>query len=204
MRALPTWWNKAVTALLLAAGLATGFFLLRDYGERALSGVAERYQAQWIPLVYADAGEFRAFLDRNAGKRVQIDSAIALDHVVPVNLLVHEVCAFQQPDEDAVASTDGAFTLGLPRFAEGFDEAALNAAVLNARANDPLIPAPLRAQVSCDDTLRLELLDPQSLRWHSGGTGSHSLPLSGIFEVTARLLPGTRTEYTLRQIKPGP
>lgn len=201
MRALPTSWNKAVIPLLLAAGLATAFLLLRGDGERGRSGVAEHYRAQSIALVYADVGDFRAFLERNAGKKVRIDSAIALDHVIPVNVLVHDVCAIEEPDEDAIAAPDGAFTIGLPRFAEGFDEQALNAAVLNACANEPLIPAALRAQVSCEDTLRLELLDPQSLRWRYGGTGTQSLPLHGIFEVTTRQLPGPRIEYTLRQVK---
>lgn len=159
------------------------------------------YKKEWIPLVYEDLSDFRSFIEQNKGKKVKVNSALALDKVLPINYLVHQVCEMQGPDHDASANQNTIYSFGMPRFAKGFDAAELDNAKPRKGSEELVFSAETLAQVSCPDTLRIELLDPANFRWSYGGTGTQSLPLSGTFKVTARALSGPSFEYTLRQIE---
>lgn len=158
------------------------------------------YDEDWIPLVYADAGDFRSFLERNDGKTVKINSAIALDLVLPVNHLVHQVCEMDLPDHAESDEGKAFYSIGLPTFSEDFDETKLDSATYSESSEDLEFPAHVLEKIKCMDTLRVELIDPKTLRWSYGGTGTQSLPISGTFKVTARVFSGPSIEYTMRQV----
>jgi hypothetical protein len=177
-------------AVLAIAGLWKVFF----------PGDPEEYDDKWIPLVYSDAGDFRSFLDRNDGKTVTIRSAIALDMVLPVNHLVHQVCEMELPDQTEKEEAKSYYSIGFPEFSEDFDESELDSAIYSESSSDLEFPASVLEKVKCMDTLRIEMINPKGFRWSYGGTGTQSLPISGTFKITSRVYSGPRIEYTLRQV----
>jgi hypothetical protein len=192
--------TKASKALLAVGALAGAILAIKELGEIFFSSQPDAYDEDWIPLVYADAGNFRAFLERNDGKRVQINSAIALDLVLPVNSLVHQACEMVLPEQDEREMGKTFYSIGLPTFSKDFDEVELDSATYNKSNGDLVFPSSVLEKIKCLDTVRFELIDPKSFRWSYGGTGTQSLPLSGTFKVTLRAFSGPRTEYTLRQV----
>ncbi|MBK8285115.1 MAG: hypothetical protein IPK97_09640 [Ahniella sp.] len=101
MKDVPAIWEnrakKASKALLVAGALAGAVLAIKEFGGLLFSSEPEEYDEQWIPIVYADSGNFRSFLERNNGKMVKINSAIALDLAIPVNHLVHQECEMDLP-----------------------------------------------------------------------------------------------------------
>lgn len=186
--------------LLAAGGIAGAILAIIGLGKLFVSGDPEEYNKDWIPIVYSDAGNFQEFLKKNDGKLVKINSSIALDLAVPVNHLVHQVCKMDLPDQAESAEVKSYYSIGLPTFATNFDESELYSATYSEESDDLQFPSHVLSKVSCMNYLRIELLDPKSLRWSYGGTGTQSLPLSGTFKVTSRAFSGPSIEYTLRQI----
>mgnify|MGYP006140479899 FL=1 len=192
--------TKASKALLAVGALAGAILAIKELGEIFFSSEPDAYDEDWIPLVYADAGNFRAFLERNDGKMAKINSAIALDFVLPVNSLVHQACEMDLPEHDENDKAKTFYSIGLPTFSKDFDETELDSATYNESTGDLAFPSHVLEKIKCLDTLRIELIDPKSFRWSYGGTGTQSLPLSGTFKFTSRAFSGPRIEYTLRQV----
>lgn len=192
--------TKALKALLAVGALASAILAIKEVGEIFLSSEPDAYGEDWIPIVYSDAGNFRAFLERNDGKMAKINSAIALDLVLPVNSLVHQACEMNLPEHEENGKAKTFYSIGLPTFSKDFDEAELDSSTYNESTGDLAFPSHVLEKIKCLDTLRIELIDPKSFRWSYGGTGTQSLPLSGNFKVTSRAFSGPRIEYTLRQI----
>lgn len=183
------------------AGIAAWTFIASRPRELPPDNSIEEYNDDWIPLVYQDVHEFRMFLERNSGKRVKINSAIALDIVLPENQLVHLLCEMDWPERSETAEPKAHYSFEMPEFSDDFDSSELSDLRYNSQLGGLDFPESVLAKVTCRDTLRIELLDPTSLRWSYGGTGTQSLPLSGTFKITRRFFSGPRTEYTLRQIE---
>lgn len=204
MTELPIAWmekaRKASKALLAAGALASAILAMRELGGVFFSGEPEEYDEDWILLVYADAGHFRSFLEQNDGKMVKINSAITLDQVLPVNYLVHQVCEMDLPEHPESEKAKSFYSIGLPTFSDSFDESELNSATYSASTGGLAFPPHVLDKIKCTDSLRIELLDPKSLRWSYGGTGTQSLPLSGTFKITSRAFSGPSVEHTLRQV----
>lgn len=192
--------TKAWKTLLALGALASAILAIKELGEFFFSSEPDVYDDDWIPLVYADAGNFRSFLERNNGKMAKINSAIALDLVLPVNSLVHQACEMDLPEHDESDKGKTYYSIGLPMFSKDFDEAELDSATYNKSTGELAFPSGVLEKIECLDTLRVELIDPKSFRWSYGGTGTQSLPLSGTFKVTSRAFSGPRIEYTLRQV----
>ena len=192
--------RKASKALLVAGALAGAILAMRELGGVFFSKEPAEYDEDWIPLVYADAGDFRSFLDRNDGKMVKINSAITLDLVLPVNYLVHQICEMDLPENPESKKAKSFYSIGLPTFSDSFEESELDSATYSASTGGLAFPPNVLDKIKCTDSLRIELLDPKSLRWSYGGTGTQSLPLSGTFKITSRVFSGPSVEYTLRQI----
>lgn len=204
MTEIPAAWKKrakkASKTLLLVGALAGAILAIKEFGGLFFSMEPEEYDDKWIPLVYAEAGDFRSFLERNDGKTVKINSAIALDMAIPVNHLVHQVCEMDLPDHAESDKEKTFYSIGLPTFSKDFDEAELDSASYSESTQGLAFPPHVLSKIKCLDTLRIELIDPKNFRWSYGGTGSQSLPLSGTFKITSRAFSGPRIEYTLRQI----
>lgn len=204
MVSFPANWKKkterAKKTLLAAGGIAGAILAIIGLGKLFFSGDPEEYDKDWIPIVYSDAGDFQSFLKRNDGKTVRINSSIALDLAVPVNHLVHQVCEMDLLDHAESEKDKTYYSIGLPTFAKDFDESELDSATYSEESDGLGFPAHVLSKVNCMNTLRIELIDPKSLRWSYGGTGTQSLPLSGTFKVTSRAFSGPSIEYTLRQI----
>ena len=204
---MPASWSKKrkkLIAFILAAGAIAGAVLtLKDFAYQFVSTEPDEYKEEWIPLVYQEANEFRNFLDKNVGKKVQIDSAIALDDAIPINHLVHQICEFKGPDETASekAPTPRSFSFGLPEFEAGFKESDLDDLAFNEEEGGYDVPERVLSKVKCLDTIRIEPIEPANFRWSYGGTGTRSLPLLGTFRVSRRIFSGPSVEYTLRQIE---
>jgi len=192
--------KKTSKALLGTGALAVAILAIIGLGKFLFPGDPEEYDLNWIPLVYSDAGDFRSFLDRNDGKMVKIKSAFALHMVLPVNHLVHQVCEMELPDQADKDEGKSFYSIGLPTFAENFDETELDSAIYSEMSGDLEFPAHVLDKIKCMDTLRIELIDPKSFRWSYGGTGTQSLPIGGTFKVTSRAFSGPSIEYTLRQV----
>ena len=193
-----------MTACVLALGAVAGAFLtLKDFAYQFISTEPEKYEEDGIPLVYEEVSEFRTFLEQNVGKKVIIDSEIALDDAIPVNHLVHQICEFNGPDEAAPdnAPTPRSFSFGLPEFRADIDKGDLDAIVYDEKQGGYVIPERVLSQVKCMDSIRIEPIEPANFRWSYGGTGTRSLPLLGTFRVTKRLFSGPSVEYTLRQLE---
>lgn len=196
--------RKKVTAAILAAGALAGALLtLKNFAYQFIPTEPDEYNEDWIPLVYEEADEFREFLENNVGKKVKIDSAIALDDAIPINHLLHQICEFNGPDEadSGNAATPRSFAFGLPEFEAEFDESDLDAIAYNEEEGDYDIPRQVLSKVKCIDTIRIVPIEPANFRWSYGGTGTRSLPLLGTFRVTRRLYSGPSIEYTLRQLE---
>lgn len=157
------------------------------------------YKKDWIPIVYTQVSDFKKFLQKNDGKVVNIKSSLALDAVLPVNLLIHEFCEIDLPPNER-GNTKKVYNFGLATFSPEFKEENLEIPSYNEKTKEYNFPENVKSMISCQDKLRVELINPESFRMSYGGTGSNSIPISGNFRVTLRFFSGPRAEYTLRQI----
>ena len=152
------------------------------------------YSEPYIPLVYIEVNEFREFLSKNAGRKVEFNTQISFDEVIPVNALVHDACDYDDffdavnNDPEKVSSIG----IGMMKFRRPFFSIK-EEDYLDDRIRD-------YEYVSCLDTIRISLKDPARLRFSYGGTGTISLPLTGLFTIEARYFSGPRVEFTLREL----
>ena len=198
------WKSKAKNiskVILMFGALAAAFLAIKEFGELFLSNKPEGYDDDFIPLVYEDVGDFRSFLQRNNGKRVKINSSIALDIALPINHLVHQTCQMEAPEHFNSTTKSTFYSFGLPEFSKDFESSYLDHAAYIKGSDSFKFSPQILDMVKCNDTLRIELIDPASFRWSYGGTGTQSLPLSGTFKVTLRAYSGPKVEYTLRQVE---
>ena len=167
MLRLPASWSerkKKLTASILAlAAIASAFLTMKDFVYQFISSEPDEYVEDWIPLVYEEAVDFRTFLEKNVGKKVVINSAIALDDAIPVNHLIHQICEFNGPNEATQdnKSPPRSFSFGLPRFSADFDEETLNKNVYDEKKESFPISENVFAQVNCLDRIRIEPIEPE-------------------------------------------
>ncbi|MBU0808269.1 MAG: hypothetical protein KKD30_09675 [Gammaproteobacteria bacterium] len=202
---MPNLWtnraNKLSKVLLTAGAIAGAILALKELGSLIISNEPKVYSEDWIPLVYEEVTDFRSFLDENSGKKIHINSSIALDMILPINYLIHQSCEMKLPGHSESESGGSFYSFGLPVFSKDFDSSDLSSAIYSKAANGLDFSPQILSKVNCLDRLRIELIDPTSFRWSYGGTGTQSLPLSGTFKVTTRAFSGPSIEYTLRQVE---
>lgn len=152
------------------------------------------YSKPYIPLVYVEVNEFREFLSKNAGKKVEFNTQISFDAVLPESHLIHDVCSYDA-FFDAVNNEPNKISsigIGIMDFRKPFfsikEENYLDDRVKSYE------------YISCLDTIRISMKDPGRLRFSYGGTGTISLPFTGLFTIEARAFSGPRVEYTLREL----
>ncbi len=183
--------KKFFIFLLALSSLAGGTIAVIQLTEWLKTESMAEYNSPYIPLVYADVVEFRNFLVENTGRKVRFNTSISFDAVLPISLLAHEACNYDEffesvkNDPAAIEKTD----IGIIEFKDIIFERQ------NANYEEPNID-----QVSCYDSMRIKMKDPSRLRFSYGGTGVISLPLEGLFIIEARYFSGPSIEYTLREI----
>ncbi|TXI45390.1 MAG: hypothetical protein E6Q50_16530 [Lysobacter sp.] len=160
----------------------------------------EKYKAA-VSLVDENPTSFREFLERNAGKKVTIESELILDYAVPIHFLAHQACDFQGPLETGELGETKTFSFGIPEFSTDLDEKMLQRISYNESRDDYDVPEVVLSKVRCLDRIRIEPINPAKFRWSYGGTGMRSLPLHGNFRITRRFYSGPSVEYTLTQIE---
>ena len=186
---------RKILKVVIAAGGIIGAILgsiqLYDYFNK--DRVVE-YKKSYIPLVYTDVNEFRAFLEQNINKKVRFETQFSFDDVLAVNSLVHETCNYTPLFEairnspDQISKTD----IGLMEFKKDF------LAIKEENYQSEEIRS--YRYISCLDTIRIFMKEPERLRFSYGGTGTTSLPFTGLFVIEVRAFSGPRVEYTLREL----
>jgi len=186
--------RQAIKIVIAIGGIIAailGSIQLYDYCKK--DRVVE-YKKSYIPLVYTEVNEFRDFLEQNVNKKVRFETQLSFDDVLPENLLVHETCNYTPLFEvirnapDQISKTD----IGLMEFKKDFftikEKNYQSEKIKNYR------------YISCLDTIRIFMKEPERLRFSYGGTGTISLPFTGLFVIEARAFSGPRVEYTLREL----
>lgn len=152
------------------------------------------YSKPYIPLVYVEVNEFREFLSKNVGRKVEFNTQISFDAVFPESHLVHDVCSYDD-FFDAVNNEPNKISsigIGIMDFRKPF---------FSLKEEDYLDEQVKSYEyISCLDTIRISMKDPERLRFSYGGTGTMSLPFTGLFTIEARAFSGPRVEYTLREL----
>lgn len=152
------------------------------------------YSKPYIPFVYVEVNEFREFLSKNAGRKVEFNTQISFDAVLPESHLVHDVCSYDD-FFDAVNNEPNKISsigIGIMDFRKPF---------FSIKEEDYLDDRVKSYEyISCLDTIRISMKDPGRLRFSYGGTGTISLPFTGLFTIEARAFSGPRVEYTLREL----
>ena len=125
---------------------------------------------------------------------MEFNTQISFDAVLPESTLVHDACDYED-FFDAVNNDPkkiSSIGIGMMEFREPFfsikEEDYFNDRVKSYE------------YISCLDTIRISMKDPERLRFSYGGTGTISLPFTGVFTIETRYFSGPRVEYTLREM----
>jgi hypothetical protein len=159
------WTNRAKKlskALLTAGAIAGAILAIKELSSLIISNEPKVYDEDWIPLVYEEVTDFRSFLDDNNGKKILINSSIALDMVLPINYLIHQSCEMNLPGHSENKSGGSFYSFGLPVFSKDFDSSDLNGAIYSKAVNGLDFSPQILSKVNCLDKLRIELIDPTS------------------------------------------
>ncbi|WP_444939084.1 hypothetical protein [Microbulbifer sp. JMSA002] len=192
--------KKCLTILTYLGGIVAlfvGGFELRDY----LTKDEPAEHSVGIPLTYQEVVEFRAFLDKNSGKKVRLNSEIVFDSALQISKLIHEVCDYSD-FLDAVMNSPNDVSnidLGIVKFHDDF-EAPLENNAPEGSIGQHYIRGGTYRGISCFDKIRIKVKDPSQLRLGFGGTNTMSLPIYGEFLIEKRYFAGPSTEYTLREL----
>lgn len=193
--------KKGLSLLLVFGALAGGVIAVIQLVDYFRKEEVINYNEPHIPLVYPEVEEFRRFLDENIGKKVKFESEISFDSALAVNILAHEVCNYGSFIDAVIHNPEKieSSPIGIIKFKEGFDTQNLDFDY-NYKEERYELGENITSNVSCYDSIRIDMKDPSRLRFSYGGTGTMSLPFSGVFVIEKRHFSGPSTEYTLREI----
>lgn len=170
-----------LTLLLAAIFLWLGVRELLDHQARQ---ALIKYPSDSIALTYPEASAFTDFLAAHTEQTISIDAHLRFDLAITDNHIIAEACGYATFLDDLIES---------PRKLN-------NLPIRVVRLIDPAA-AVSQGNLDCTSSIQFTNLTAQELAFEYGGTGTMSIPITGIFKIERDTSPQSKSSPHYRLIK---